>query len=63
MDTTKQLKDSKGVPLCRNMVQRIDGCARAGCYGWHPKRGTRDAKTVLDAINKAMPACPFDVVV
>jgi hypothetical protein len=58
MDTLKSLMDGNGTQLCRESAHR--GCARVACPGWHPKRGTRDAKKVLDAVKKAMPAFPFD---
>ena len=55
----KLLKDRNGVVLCRNALYQPGGCTRASCSGWHPKRGPREAKTVLDAVKAAVPLCPF----
>jgi hypothetical protein len=42
-------------------VHKAGGCPLgAMCLGWHPQRGSLEAKQVLDAIQAAMPAFAFD---
>jgi hypothetical protein len=62
MDCLKLVKDGSGTQVCREYTYKHKGCARSSCPGWHPARGTRDAKKVLDAVKKAMPAFPFDAI-
>ena len=59
IDAMKLLKDRNGVTLCRNAVFKPGGCANQVCQGWHPKRNSREARTVLNAIKAAVPHCPF----
>jgi hypothetical protein len=60
MDSIKPLKASNGSQLCRDAVYKNGGCTHTSCPGWHPKRGSREARKVLDAVKAAVPAFPFD---
>jgi len=60
LDALKSLKDGKGTQLCRNAVYKAGGYPLATCQFWHPDRGTRDAREVLDAVKAAVPNCKFD---
>jgi len=57
MATIAPLKDGKGTVLCRDAVRR--GCQHKVCKGWHPKRSSREATRVLDAIKAALPSTLF----
>ena len=52
------LTDGNGVSICRDAVHK--GCLHAACKGWHPKRGSRKAKEVLDTVRAAISAVLFD---
>jgi len=60
LNALRSLKDGNDTQLCRNAVYKAGGFPLATCQFWHPDRGTRDAREVLDAVKAAVPNCKFD---